>query len=303
MNRHVKKLTVFTPTYNRGYCLENCYQSLVSQTCHDFIWLIIDDGSSDETGELVDEWLQENKIEIRYLWQANVGMHGAHNTAYERIDTELNVCLDSDDCLHEKAVERILEFWSEYGSDQVSGIVALNENRVGETIGTKLPENIKQATLFDLYYKFGTKGDKKIVYRTELTKQYPYPLFEGEKYVGLAYKYYKLDERYELLTLNQVLCIVDYLPDGSSNNMFKQYKTNPKGFAFYRKELMLLPFAGLGFTFRQAVHLVSSSLFDRNKQLFKETPNKAVTFMALPFGVMLFLYVNIKLNARYPLKG
>ena len=98
----MKKLTVFTPTYNRAYCLGNCYESLVRQTCQDFIWLIIDDGSSDHTKELVEDWKKENKIEIKYVWQENTGMHGAHNTAYEIIETELNVCIDSDDYMPDR---------------------------------------------------------------------------------------------------------------------------------------------------------------------------------------------------------
>ena len=81
---------------------------LIRQTCKDFIWLIIDDGSTDNTKELVDSWIKENKIEIRYHWQENQGMHGAHNTAYELIDTELNVCIDSDDYMPDDAVEKII---------------------------------------------------------------------------------------------------------------------------------------------------------------------------------------------------
>src|SRR5690606_18099545 len=102
---------------------------------------------------------------------------------------------------------------------------------------------VNTSTLFDLYHKHGVTGDKKLVYRTELTRQYPYPIFKNENYVGLAYKYYKLDQEYEMLLMNKVLCCVEYLPDGSSLNMLRQYKLNPKGFAFYREELMKLPFA------------------------------------------------------------
>ena len=187
-------------------------------------------------------------------------MHGAHNTAYELIDTELNVCIDSDDYMPEDAVEKIKSFWLKYGSDKVSGMIGLDSNTNHEVIGTRLPENIKSSTLFDLYNKYGVIGDKKLVYRTELTKLYPYPLFENEKYVGLAYKYYMLDQQYEMLLMNEVLCCVEYLQDGSSLNMFHQYRKNPKGFAFYRKELMKLPFGSLTFKFRQAIHYVSSSL-------------------------------------------
>ena len=107
----MKVLTVFTPTYNRAYCLHQCYESLVRQTCKDFVWMIIDDGSTDNTKDLVDQWLKNNLIDIEYIWQENQGMHGAHNTAYDSIKTELNVCIDSDDYMPDDAVEKIISMW------------------------------------------------------------------------------------------------------------------------------------------------------------------------------------------------
>ncbi|WP_064091692.1 glycosyltransferase family 2 protein [Rossellomorea aquimaris] len=290
----MKQLTVFTPTYNRAYCLHQCYESLKMQTNKNFIWLIIDDGSTDNTKELVSKWMKEESIHIIYHWQENQGMHGAHNTAYQLIDTELNVCIDSDDYMPEDAIEKILTFWAEHGSSKVSGIIGLDANTKGDTIGSRLPDNIGASTLFDLYNKYGVTGDKKLVYRTELTKKYPYPIFKEEKYVGLAYKYYMLDKEYKMLLMNEVLCFVEYLPDGSSKNMLKQYRKNPKGFAFYRKELMKLPFASRNFKFRQAIHYVSSSFMCRNWSFLNETPNKILTFLALPFGVTLYFYVSKK---------
>ncbi len=264
------------------------------QTNKNFIWLIIDDGSTDNTKELVSKWMKEESIHIIYHWQENQGMHGAHNTAYQLIDTELNVCIDSDDYMPEDAIEKILTFWAEHGSSKVSGIIGLDANTKGDTIGSRLPDNIGASTLFDLYNKYGVTGDKKLVYRTELTKKYPYPIFKEEKYVGLAYKYYMLDKEYKMLLMNEVLCFVEYLPDGSSKNMLKQYRKNPKGFAFYRKELMKLPFASRNFKFRQAIHYVSSSFMCRNWSFLNETPNKILTFLALPFGVTLYFYVSKK---------
>jgi glycosyltransferase involved in cell wall biosynthesis len=287
-------ITVFTPTYNRAYCLKICYESLLRQTCKDFVWLVIDDGSTDNTTELVNSWIAENKIEIKYYRQENQGMHGAHNTAYELIDTELNVCIDSDDYMPDQAIEKITEYWRKYGSDKVSGMIGLDAYTDNRIIGTELPENLKSSTLFDLYYKHGVVGDKKLIYRTKLTRQYPYPVFKSEKYVGLAYKYYMLDQQYEILLLNETLCCVEYLPDGSSLNMFHQYRKNPRGFAFYRKELMKLPFAGLSFKFRQAIHYVSSSLMWKNWKFISETPTKALTVLAIPFGILLFFYIASK---------
>jgi glycosyltransferase involved in cell wall biosynthesis len=290
----MKTLTVFTPTFNRAYCLINCYQSLVNQTCKDFVWLVIDDGSTDNTKELVTTWITEKKIEIKYVWQENQGMHGAHNTAYELINTELNVCIDSDDFMPPYAVERITAFWGKYGSEKYSGLIGLDSYIDYKIIGTKLPDNLKSSTLFDLYQKHGVKGDKKVVYRSELTKEFPYPIFKNEKYVGLAYKYYKLDQLYEMLLMNEVLCCVEYLPDGSSLNMFNQYRRNPRGWAFYRVELMKLPFAGIFFKFRQAIHYVSSSLMLKNRWFIDESPVKGLTILAIPFGTLLYFYIKAK---------
>jgi glycosyltransferase involved in cell wall biosynthesis len=256
--------------------------------------MVIDDGSTDNTRELVAGWIAEKKIEIQYYWQENHGMHGAHNSAYELIETELNVCIDSDDSMPEDAVEKIISFWRKHGSEKVSGIVGLDVYKNGEVIGTKLPETVETSTLFDLYSKHGVTGDKKLVYRTELTKYYPYPVFENEKYVGLAYKYYKLDEDFELLILNEPLCIVEYLPDGSSLNMLRQYRKNPRGFAFYRVELMKLPFVSTSYKFRQAIHYVSSSFLMKNGKFLKEAPSKLLTLLAMPLGMILYVYVLVK---------
>ena len=106
-------LTVFTPAYNRVHTLSRTYESLLQQDCKDFIWLIVDDGSSDNTAEVVQEWQKrDNGFEIQYIYKENGGMHTAHNTAYENIETELNVCIDSDDCLAVGAVRKIIEKWT-----------------------------------------------------------------------------------------------------------------------------------------------------------------------------------------------
>ncbi|EIT86532.1 glycosyl transferase family protein [Fictibacillus macauensis ZFHKF-1] len=294
----MKTLTVFTPSYNRAYCLHHCYESLKRQSSQDFTWLIIDDGSTDTTKQLVASWMNEKVIDIKYMWQENQGMHGAHNTAYAHIETELNVCIDSDDFMPDDAVEKIVRFWKQHGNEKVCGLVGLDAFTDGRIIGSELPKQQQTSTLFDLYHRHGVSGDKKLVYRTELTKKYPYPLFEEERYVGLAYKYFMLDQSYELLLLNEVLCVVEYLPDGSSNNMLSQYKKNPKGFAFYRKALMTLPQAGVSFKFRQAIHYVSSSLLSKNRHFLKESPAKGLTVLAWPFGFLLTRYIKRKTSLQ-----
>ena len=287
-----KLLTIFTPAYNRGYTIHKTYESLKRQTNKNFKWLIIDDGSTDNTRELIEKWIKEdNKFEISYIYKKNGGMHSAHNTAYENIDTELNVCIDSDDYMPDDAVEKILSFWEKNKSDEIAGIAALDAYESGQVIGDRFPDNLKTSALFDLHYKYKIKGDKKLVYRTELTKQYPYPIFEGEKYVSLSYKYTMIDREYPLALMNEVLCIVEYMEDGSSLNMINQYRKNPKGFAFLRIHNLNNPKAKPIFKFKECVHYVSSSLISRNKNYIKESPCKLTTILAVPLGMVLYKYI------------
>ena len=118
----MKTLTVFTPTFNRAECLRRCYESLLRQTCRDFVWLVIDDGSSDGTADLVREWQRAGHLEIRYHYQENGGMHTAHNAAYGLMDTELNVSLATDDLMTEDAVATILKLWKRRGIARMAGI-------------------------------------------------------------------------------------------------------------------------------------------------------------------------------------
>lgn len=292
-------LTVFTPTYNRAYILPKCYDSMKRQSCKDFIWLVVDDGSTDNTKELVENWkLEDNGFEIRYVYQENQGMHGAHNLAYENIDTQINTCIDSDDYMPDEAVEKITAFWNSCEKDEkISGFLALDAYESGEIIGTVFPENVKCATSYDYYYKFGVKGDKKFILRSDLTKANPYPVFKGEKYVNLATKYSLLDINYKLLNINEIVCIVEYLADGSTLNMFRQYLKNPNGFAYSRRLCMDLPFADFGFSFRQAIHYISSCIISKNCNWLKESPRKGLTMLAAPLGILLWCYI-IFLNRR-----
>ncbi|WEG11519.1 glycosyltransferase family 2 protein [Pullulanibacillus sp. KACC 23026] len=284
-------ITIFTPTYNRAYTLPVCYESLKRQTCKEFIWLIIDDGSTDNTRQLVQSWIKEGSIKIVYHYQENQGMHGAHNKAYELIDTELNVCIDSDDYMPDDAVEKITCFWLKNGSETYAGMVGLDATFNGEIIGTKLPEKLEASTHSDLYRKYKVKGDKKLVYRTALTKRTsPYPIYEGEKYCPLAFKYILIDQFGPLLILNDILCHVEYLKDGSSRNIITQYKTNPKGFLLYRVTTMNYA-QSFKERFRASIHFISSNLLLKNYKYWMSSPNKLITILATPLGVALFLFI------------
>ena len=292
-------LTVFTPAYNRAGTLPRTYQSLREQECKDFIWLIVDDGSSDNTRELVEGWKnQDNGFEIQYIYKENGGMHTAHNVAYENICTELNVCIDSDDKMAAGAVEKIKKAWLEVREKNYAGLIGLDADMLtGKIIGKGFPDGLKETTLGG-YYASGGAGDKKLVYRTDVINSVPpYPIFEGEKYVGLVYKYTLIDQNYKLAVLNDVLCDVEYQMDGSSNTMFRQYMKNPKGFAFLRKVAMTYPTSKTRLI-RDGIHYCSSSLIAGNKKYIKESPRKILTIICTPIGAVLTMYIKWKTRTK-----
>lgn len=289
-------LTVFTPAYNRAHTLPRTYDSLLRQDCKDFVWLIVDDGSSDNTAKLVKCWQKkDNGFEIRYIYKPNGGMHTAHNTAYENIDTELNVCIDSDDCLAEGAVKKIITKWHEVRNKGYAGLIGLDADLNGNLIGKGFPDGLTETTLSG-YYAAGGSGDKKLVYRTDVIKKYPpYPVFEGEKYVALAYKYRLIDQDYKLAVLDDVLCNVEYQADGSSSTMWKQYLKNPRGFAFWRKVCMQYPTSSKRMVV-DCIHYCSSSILAGNCHYISESPKKWLTLVCSPLGWLLTCFIKKKVR-------
>lgn len=286
----MKKITVFTPTYNRANLLQNLYESLCRQRKEDFIWLIIDDGSTDNTKPTVDRWIEENKIEILYHFQSNMGMVAAHNTAHNLMTTELCVCIDSDDYMPDNAIENILNLWEKYGYDDCAGMVGLDAYANGKIVGTNLPD-IKECGFSELYTKYKISGDKKFVHNRKVFNQYlPYPRLGNEKFPITSYLYLFIEQKHKLLVFNEVFCIVEYMEDGLSNNLIKQYRESPNSFAFYR--IAKMRFA-LNYKekFKNAIHYVSSKLLGDRRNIIKDSPAKLTTLLAFPLGVLLFLYI------------
>lgn len=298
----MKTLTVFTPAYNRAHTLRRTYESLLRQTCDDFEWLVIDDGSTDNTRELVAEWISDNKLPIRYIYQENQGMHGAHNTAYANIDTELNVCIDSDDWMPDDAVESIINFWCNNKSEDVAGFIGLDQASGGGIIGDRF--SVNKTTLWE-YNRTGGSGDKKLVYRTDIIKKYPpYPVFEGEKYVSLASKYFIIGLDYEMLTFNKVLVIVDYQTDGSSYNMYRNYVNNPRGFVYDRK-LVLSTHPDIRTRLKYCIHYVANKILAGEvNSIVSDSPCKLTTMLALPLGYIWYRFIlhQYKKGAKIKLK-
>lgn len=283
-------LTVFTPAYNRAYTLPRTYRSMKQQKNTDFIWLIVDDGSTDNTAELVRQWqAEENGFEIRYISKENGGMHTAHNTAYAAIDTELNVCIDSDDALAPDAVQLIFDAWQPVKDRGFAGLLALDAEFDGKVIGKGFPEGLTDTTLGG-YYQNGGAGDKKLILRTDVVRQYPpYPTFAGERFVPLGSLYTMIDRDYRLSVLDQVVCLVEYMPDGSTRNMLRQYYRNPNGFRYGRLVTLSGP-TGLREMLKTYVHYAAESIL-AGKPIVRDAPGKLPGLLSIPFGHALAWYI------------
>jgi glycosyltransferase involved in cell wall biosynthesis len=293
--RIMNRITVYTATYNRAYTLHKGYQSLCNQTCKDFEWLIVDDGSIDNTKELVQSWIDDKIIKIKYIYQENMGVNCARNIAIENINTELNICVDSDDYLTSNAIEKILDIWDSRKFDIYVGIIALDCYSSGKIVGKRFPLKLEEATLFELYEKYRIYGDKKMVYKTTFCKKYPTPSYDGEKYYPNRYKYYMIDKEGPSLLLNEPICVVEYLEDGITASRFYRYKANPIGLAEYRKFLIKYN-PSLINVCRQSIHYIAMRLLSKRKIGIMSTNKPVVTCLMLPFGFMWYRYILYKVR-------
>jgi len=296
---HLYPLTVFTPTYNRAHTLTRTYESLCRQTCRDFEWLVVDDGSTDNTSALVERWKQENIILVRYIYQPNGGLYTGYNTAYLNIESELCVCIDSDDFMPDDAVEKILRFWQKNGSERYAGLMGLDFRLDNTPIGGLFPKDLLETWFLDLYTRKIHLGDTKPVLRTALMKQVaPMVGFPGEKNFNPVYMMMQVCDRYPLLLLNENLCFVDYQTDADSMSagIWRQYVNSPRSFQKQRiLEMQLVHNTWIN-RGRVTIHYVASSILARDRHWVQHSPHKLLTILMAPLGVLL--YCLIRINAR-----
>ena len=289
------KFTVFTPTFNRKELLEKLYKSLQKQTFKDFEWLIVDDGSTDGTKEKVEEFLSEKKLEIKYYFKENGGKQRAYNFATEKANGELFICLDSDDEYVENGLETILKYWKKYEKNSdIAGMGYLSTYPNREIIGSSFPEKEMISTQFEIYNKYGVKGDKGLMFRTEIIKKYKFPVFEDEKFITEAIVYNRICEKYKMVYVNEKIEIKEYQEDGLTAKYNNLLLRNPKGQALYHNEIN-----SQKLTFKQKI-LNNAVYYKFCKvagykfgKIFKESKNKLFLIFAIPIGE--FMWKKVKL--------
>lgn len=288
------KLTVFTPTYNRAEFLHIAYEALKRQTCKDFCWLIVDDGSTDNTKETVEPWLGEKDFPVRYVFKENGGLQTAYIEAIKNIDTELCLCVDSDDYLLDDGVERLLDFWDRNGSEKYAGVVALNCFDNGEIVGGLFPGDLRETNHKDIGNGLQGRTDNDVVrmYRTKVyectTPALSYP---GERSLNAERQFIQISEKYDFVVLNEPIVVVNYQPDGMTGNIFKTYFKSPNCWADYRELVLSTDRYPLKKYFRMAAHYVAECFIAKRRVFHKNLHRKGIVLIAFFPGIFLYLWL------------
>lgn len=230
------KITVFTPTYNRAYIIENLYRSLQRQTFRDFEWLVVDDGSSDNTEELINGWKNENDFPIIYFKQPNGGKCSAINTGLDLAKGELFFTVDSDDYLTDDALEKVAE-WESQLEDKAKycGFAGNLGTSKDKTPNTLFEGEYFEGTVFERYGKID--GERAMVFYTEVHKQYKYPVFENERFMTEAVAWNRMaNDGYKMRFYNDIIWIYEYKEDGLTKAGSKLFINNPYGYGLWLRE-------------------------------------------------------------------
>ncbi len=285
----MEQITIFTPTYNRGYLLPKLYQSLTGQINKNYVWLVVDDGSTDQTDQIVQGWISERKINIEYYKQTNQGKSIAHNKGVLLTQTELFTCVDSDDYLSADAIESILYLWETSNKEKITGILAYKGYTDGASLTEMKDRACEKTTLKDAYSRHGLVGDTMLIFRTDIISQFEFPCFKGEKFVPEAYLYDQIDQQGELLILKKVLYYCAYLGDGYTNNMATLLKSNPKGYLAYINQRLKLD-KKVNEKFLDSIRYVAMSIVTQERNVIEKSICPLITLVAYPFGILFYLY-------------
>jgi glycosyltransferase involved in cell wall biosynthesis len=288
------RISVCTPTFNRESLLTRLYESLCRQTFTGFEWLVIDDGSNDNTKDRVHHWQQTAPFPIRYYYQQNQGRFTALNHGFAEAVGELIVFDDSDDYFLPNALERMLYHWDTISINEkqhFAGVAGLCMDKIGNLIGTKFPKNTMDSTPFDLKAHCQVKGDKTYCYRSDILKANPFPIFEGEKRIPPSILFNRLGRYYKTRFVNEIWTAKEYLPDGITKNIKRWELDNPRSeHLFYEEILKYQPNIPIKRKFRTAVHYVRFSMHC-GISLYEQMRNCGTLMcwvMALPFAVNLY---------------
>ena len=291
----MKTLAIVTPTYNRANLLHIAYQSLEDQTSKDFVWYIVDDGSSDNTQQVVADIIDKASFKVIYHKKKNGGKHSALNSAYSLLNEELTLILDSDDALTENAVETVLRDYISIKEDKtICGLGYLRlDKSSNQTIGVPYTADGIIDTFTNQRINNNTWGDKCEVFKSEILKKYPFPEFEGENFVSESVVWCKMSLDYKMKFMNKGVYICDYQTGGLSDGVHKRLFNNPKGasacyLSMSSKQVKLK--YRIKYTIAYTVYSLAAKI--KLKQQFKQVSSKLLYM--LTFLPSWFIYLHKK---------
>lgn len=285
--------TVFTPTYNRAHTLPEVYNGLKKQTFRDFEWIIVDDGSTDGTDKLVEKWQAEADFPIRYFWQENGGKHRARKRGVAEAQGEFFFTWDSDDECVPQALEQMKAHWDAISEEQkpfFAGVAGLCAHKDGTIVGSRFPHNVLESDMFEIREHYRVTGDKCGFQRTDVMREFPFPEFEGERFITESVVWYRIARKYKTLFFNEILRICDYRPDGLSAAWLRHIVESPRGRVLFFNEYMEMP-ARLMNLFKAGVNYVRYSLHAGKglRTLVKEATRPLFVVLGIPMGIILYL--------------
>ncbi len=236
------KISILTATYNREDCLKNLYKSIIENIASsnlDIEWIVIDDGSTDNTKNEIESYIKDNKIVIKYIYQNHLGKMSAINNGTNLITGDLVVDCDSDDYFSSNAFEIIKKNANLLlNNENFYAMCFLKSDTNGNISGNKFRKDGLVSTMFDLYFKDDIKGEKILVFNTKIRKMFKHEIEKKENFITEARMYYKMDKIYKILCINEILEIGDYRKDGYTKNIKKVFYENPIGYYMYFKEII-----------------------------------------------------------------
>lgn len=286
--------TVCTPTYNRAHLLPKVFASLENQTFRDFEWLVVDDGSTDNTRETVVSLRDNSPFPVRYCFQENSGVHGAFNAGVKEARGTFFVYLNDDDWLCPTCLERMQHHWQQLSPAQMAafvGVAALCTDPAGILIGTAFPEDVFDCDAIDIRLRHHVQGDKIGMNRTEILRQFPFPA-DLDRSVPMSLVWNRIAQKYKIRFVNEVLAGKDYLKGGLTDKKLSNKIRHPRATVVHLSEMISsgrpLPFAFLLKSYANYIRFSLHASYSPGKQL-ADVPSYFLWLLASPLGVGAYL--------------
>ena len=284
--------TVFTPTYNRAKLIHRVFESLMKQTFKDFEWLIVDDGSSDNTKEIIEQFKKEAPFSIRYIYQENGGKHRAFNRGVKEAEGEFFLTADSDDYFLADALGTLKHYWDLISKDEkkdFSAVTGLCIDNEGNVVGDKYPKDIFDSNSIETNFIYKIRGEKWGFQRTDVLKKFPFKEFEGEKFISESSVWFAISKKYKTRYINKPLRIYEINSDSLSSNSITLRVNNPKGVFYSYSQEFNLPIP-LRCKIKSMINCIRFSLYKKDMFLnCIKIQKKLLLPITLPIGILMYL--------------